>query len=67
MSSFLERLTSVMHWIGFIISLIIFYGLFTNVTPGQSYIFSAVIALFPNTVCWLIKYVLTGNGNYFPF
>ena len=66
MKSFLERLTGVIHWIGFGISLALAYALFTTVN-NNGLAFNIFIILTPNTLGWLIKYIFTGNGKYLPF
>ena len=33
----------------------------------NDYLIYFVIALVPNTIGWLIKYIFTGDGNFFPF
>lgn len=65
MRSFLERLTGVIHWIGFGISLAFAYTLFNDINNGLA--FNIFIILTPNTLGWLIKYIFTGNGKYLPF
>lgn len=66
MSDFLERLTGVLHWFGFIISVFVAYLFFTETTDNPMWL-SLVIILIPNTIGWLIKFVFTGNGKFFPF
>ena len=65
MKSFLERLTGVIHWIGFGISLALAYTLFNDINNGLA--LNIFIILMPNTLGWLIKYIFTGNGKYLPF
>ena len=73
MNSFLERLTLVIHWIAFLITLFVAFGLFFGEVSGVRWdswahiLFGLVFVLIPNTIGWLIKYVLTGNSDYFPF
>jgi len=66
MSDFLERLTGVLHWFGFIISVFVAYLFFTDGYDSPM-LLSLVIILIPNTIGWLIKFVFTGNGKFFPF
>tara|TARA_B100001250_G_C19779178_1_gene781023 strand:+ start:342 stop:542 length:201 start_codon:yes stop_codon:yes gene_type:complete len=66
MRGFLGRLTGVIHWIGFGISLALAYTLFTS-TNNNGLAFNVLITLTPNTVGWLIKYIFIGNGKYLPF
>ena len=72
MNSFLERLTLVIHWIAFLITLLIYFYMFVgNIgilgDTWAEFFFGIVFGLIPNTIGWLIKYVLTGNSDYFPF
>ena len=62
----IERLASVTHWIGFLISIFILVMTIPSSDPND-YLIYFVIALVPNTVGWLIKYIFTGDGNFFPF
>ena len=66
MSDFLERLTGIIHWIGFLITLLISYLYLTEPANIETSL-KIAIALMPNTVGWLIKYIFTGNGKFFPF
>jgi hypothetical protein len=66
MSSFLERLTSVIHWIAFLMSILIVVMTLSYSDPDD-YLIYFVFALVPNTIGWLIKYIFTGDGNFFPF
>tara|TARA_B100001175_G_C19356042_1_gene564724 strand:+ start:425 stop:625 length:201 start_codon:yes stop_codon:yes gene_type:complete len=66
MSNFLERLTGVIHWIGFAMSLLVAYLLFTS-TNSNGLAFNVIFTLTPNTLGWLIKYIFTGDGKYLPF
>ena len=65
MDNFFERLCSVIHWIGFLISLGIAYMFLTMNSTNPLWL-DILITLFPNTVGWLIKYIFTGNGKFFP-
>lgn len=67
MNSFLERLTSVIHWIAFLITLAIAYTVFTDPFPSYGFYIKAILVLIPNTIGWLIKYIFTGDSNFFPF
>ena len=62
----IERLASVLHWIGFLISIFIVVMTISFSDPND-YLIYFVIALVPNTIGWLIKYIFTGDGNFFPF
>ncbi|MBH36398.1 MAG: hypothetical protein CMD89_00495 [Gammaproteobacteria bacterium] len=70
MNSFLERLTSVIHWIAFLITLAVAYMVFTDPyisSDSTPLFFKVIIVLIPNTIGWLIKYISTGDSNFFPF
>ena len=69
MNSFLKRLTSVIHWIAFLISLAVLYMVFSDpyISSGSTLFFKVIIVLIPNTIGWLIKYISTGDSNFFPF
>lgn len=68
MSNFFERLAGVIHWIGFLITCYALYLFISD--PGlqsDPIWFSVIVALIPNTIGWLIKYIFTGDGKFFPF
>jgi len=69
MNSFLKRLTSVIHWIAFLISLAVLYMVFSDpyISSGSTLFFKVIIVLIPNTIGWLIKYISTGDSNFYPF
>ena len=64
MSGF-ERLTLLIHWAGFLLTLWISYMLTEPVNYEP--LMKIFIAILPNTIGWLIKYIFTGNGKFFPF
>ena len=66
MKSFFERLTGVIHWIGFGLSMLLAYFLFTS-TNNNGLALNVFMTLTPNTIGWLIKYIVTGNGKFLPF
>jgi hypothetical protein len=66
MSGFFERLTGIIHWIGFLISLLIGYLLITE-TNNNGLLLNTFFILMPNTLGWLIKFIFTGNGKFLPF
>jgi len=66
MSDFLERLTGLIHWVGFLITAWIAYMYLTEST-NVDLLMQLFIALLPNTCGWLIKYIFTGNSNFFPW
>ena len=68
MESFLARFCSVVHWIAFLITCGLLYTIIS--LSGESanpFLFNFIAALIPNTIGWLIKFIFTGNGNFFPF
>lgn len=67
MKGFFERLTLVIHWIGFGGSVILVYVLFFKYSNDYPTWANALIVLAPNTLGWLIKYIVTGNSNFLPF
>lgn len=71
MNSFLERLTLVIHWIAYLITVIagvfVVYGIIRVYETWAEVFVYLGVALTPNTIGWLIKYILTGNSDYFPF
>lgn len=66
MESFLVRLCSVVHWIAFLITCLFMYVILTG-ESGNPFLFNFIVALIPNTLGWLIKYIFTGNGKFLPF
>ena len=67
MESFLVRLCSVIHWIGFLITCWLIYVLFSNSNNLDELSLINLTALVPNIIGWLIKFIFTGNGRFFPF
>ena len=66
MRGFLERLTGLIHWACFLITVWISYFYLTepiNLEP----LWKVFMALLPNTIGWLIKYIFTGNSKLLPF
>tara|TARA_B100000212_G_C26925643_1_gene343912 strand:+ start:102 stop:317 length:216 start_codon:yes stop_codon:yes gene_type:complete len=66
MESFLVRLCSVVHWIAFLITCLFMYVILTG-ESGNPFLLNFIVALIPNTLGWLIKYIFTGNGKFLPF
>ena len=66
MSDFLERLTGLIHWVGFLITLWVAYMYLTEPTNIDLW-FQIFATLLPNTCGWLVKYIFTGNNNFFPW
>ena len=67
MKGFFERLTLVIHWIGLGGSVFGAYLVLFEFSDDYPIWFNALIVLAPNTLGWLIKYIVTGNSNFLPF
>ena len=67
MKGFLERLTLVIHWIGLGGSVFAAYFVFFELPDDYPIWFTFLIIWIPNTLGWLIKYIVTGNSNFMPF
>ena len=65
MKGFIERLAMVVHWLGFIATLLIALFLVTNNSTMDIYL-QVIVCLFPNTIGWLINYIFTGRNKFFP-
>ena len=66
MDNFFERIALVVHWVAFLLSLGIAYMFITGESSNPLW-GDILIVLFPNTVGWLINFIFTGNGKFFPF
>ncbi len=66
MSGFLERLTGLIHWASFLLTLYVSF-LFLTESVNMEPLIKIFLALFPNVNGWAIKYILTGNRNFFPW
>ena len=66
MDSFLVRFCSVIHWIAFLITCGLIYVVFSVYNPDEL-LLNFSLALVPNTIGWLVKFIFTGNGKFFPF
>ncbi len=67
MSDFLERLTGVIHWLGFLFSGFLAYLFFSEGTSTNPLWMNIAIVIAPNAMGWLIKFIFTGNGKFLPF
>ena len=65
MKGFIERFALVLHWLGFIATLLIFFVFVTNKSTMDIYL-QVIVCLFPNTIGWLINYIFTGRNKFFP-
>ena len=68
MKNFLERLTGVVHWCGFLLSGLLIYLVFFSFEPSTNpFWLNFVLVMIPNMLGWLIKYIVTGNNKFLPF
>ena len=67
MESFLVRLCSAIHWIAFLITCWLIYVVFSNSNNLEELSLINLTALVPSIIGWLIKFIFTGNGRFFPF
>lgn len=69
----IKRLGLVIHWIGSIIGVVSFLGFtLTAMTAGFGWflvspLFGALFGLPPHICGWVVKFILTGNKQFFPF
>ena len=66
MTGFLKRLTGLIHWAGFLMTVFVSY-LYLTEPVNYEPLMKVFIALLPNTIGWLIKYIFTGNSKFLPF
>ena len=71
MKEFLVRLTNVIHWIGFLVAILLTIGMLTSTTPLRvdpwwliNYLTPTLLVLLGGLVP---KYVLTGRKGFFPW
>jgi|TARA_B100001094_G_scaffold197503_1_gene191557 hypothetical protein len=58
----------IIHWLGFIISVSLAGFLISLEGASTNPLWlNFVIIVVPNTIGWVIKFIFTGNGRYFPF
>ena len=72
MKAFFERLGLIIHWIFFLATLVVFYlwwsddAFFEGI--GITIWWQMLLAsFFPNSIGWVIRYLLSGKNNFFPF
>jgi|TARA_B100001059_G_C17626352_1_gene472106 hypothetical protein len=72
MKAFFERLGLIIHWIFFLATLVVFYlwwsddAFFEGI--GITKWWQMLLAsFFPNSIGWVIRYLLSGKNNFFPF
>lgn len=72
MREFFNRLGLVIHWIFFLITLLLFYlwwsdpSFFDDI--GATKWWQMFIAcLVPNSIGWVIRFLLSGKNNFLPF
>lgn len=63
----LDRIATVVHWLGFIATLITAYFIFFDIQDMGPFWFKLIFALAPNTAAWVIAYILAGSRSFFPF
>ena len=67
MNSFLVKLCSVIHWIGFLMTCWLIYVVLSVSDLDTELSLINLTVLIPNTIGWLIKLIFTGNRRFFPF
>ena len=67
MNSFLVKLCSVIHWIGFLMTCWLIYVVLSVSDLDTELSLINLTALVPNIIGWLIKLIFTGNRRFFPF
>lgn len=61
-------MSKIIHWLGFIISVSLASFLISLEGASTNPLWlNFVIIVVPNTIGWVIKFIFTGNGRYFPF
>tara|TARA_B100000925_G_C21980388_1_gene462043 strand:- start:497 stop:697 length:201 start_codon:yes stop_codon:yes gene_type:complete len=65
MKGIIERFALVLHWLGFIATLLILLLFVTNKSSMDIYL-QVIVCLFPNTIGWLVNYIFTGRNKFFP-
>ena len=63
----LDRIASVVHWLGFIATLVVGYFVFFDMQDVGPFWFKLIFALAPNTAAWVVAYILGGSRGFFPF
>jgi hypothetical protein len=63
----LDRIGSVVHWLGFLTTLLVGYVLFFDNAPSQPFWINLIFSLAPNTAAWVVAYILGGSRGFFPF
>jgi hypothetical protein len=61
----IERLALVIHWIGFIVGVWALVGIVFMMEENLA--FAAFFFMVPHTCGWLVKFIFTGNGSFFPW
>lgn len=71
MKEFLVRLTNVIHWICFLVAILLTIGMLTSTTPLRDYPWWLINYLTPTLLVllggWVLKYLLTGRMGFFPW
>ena len=63
----LDRIATVVHWLGFIATLIVGYLIFFDMQDMGPFWFKLIFTLAPNTIAWVVAYILAGSRSFFPF
>ncbi|MDA1056839.1 MAG: hypothetical protein O3A58_03295 [Proteobacteria bacterium] len=63
----LDRIATVVHWLGFIATLIVGYLIFFDMQDMGPFWFKLIFTLAPNTIAWVVAYILAGSRGFFPF
>jgi len=63
----LDRIGSVVHWLGFLTTLLVGYVLFTDTGPSQPFWIKLIFTIVPNTAGWVVAYILGGSRGFLPF
>jgi len=71
MKDFLVRLTNVIHWICFLVAILLTIGMLQSTTPLRVGAWWLIDYLLPVLLLllggWALKYVLTGRMGFFPW
>ena len=63
----LDRIGSVVHWLGFLTTLLVGYVLFTETGPSEPFWIKLILTIVPNTAGWVVAYILGGSRGFLPF
>ena len=63
----LDRIATVVHWLGFITTLVFGYFIFFDSQDALPFWLKLIVTLAPNTAAWVVAYILSGSRGFFPF